>query len=123
MHIVKMDNVKTPTIDLGGERIFELLNASTAGGGVKNHSMILLELDPGQSSPKVPHFHKHSEETYIVLSGNAEMNIEGDIFQLEEGDIAVAGCGEKHQITAVGNETLKCLAVMAAPFDMEDVFE
>ncbi len=122
MHIVKMDNVKTPTIDLGGERIFELLNASKAGGGVQNHSMILLELDAGQASPSEAHFHKQSEETYVVLSGSAIMRIEDQEFRLEAGDVAVASIGEKHQIIAQGDQPLKCLAIMAKPFDVEDVY-
>ena len=117
-----MDSVKTPTIDLGGERIFELLNASEAGGCVKNHSMILLELDPGQASPAEAHFHKQSEETYVVLAGSATIRIDDQEFTLEAGDIAVAGMGERHQIITRGDKPLKCLAIMAKPFDMNDVY-
>lgn len=116
VHIVKKSPDQEPFCDANGERIFELLQA-------ENHSMIRLELAPGAVSPQVPHFHKKSEETYLILSGRAEITIGDTTISLEAGDIACAGVGEWHQIKAVGGETLIALAIMAPGFDPEDVFE
>ena len=122
MHIVKNTDVKTPDIDMGGERIYELVNASAKGGNVQNHSIIRLELDPGVSSPRVPHFHKKSEETYVVLSGMGLFTVGQKSEQLLTGDIGVALVDEPHQITATGDTPLICLAIMAQPFNMDDVY-
>jgi len=122
MRIVRKNQVDTPVIDRGGELIFELLGATDALGGTQNHSMIRLELTPGASSPAEPHFHRKTEETYVILSGHARMMIAGEVFELEAGDIMAAGIGEAHQITAAGHEPLKALAIMAPGFDPDDVF-
>ncbi len=122
MHIVKNTDIKTPDIDMDGERIYELVNASVKGGCVQNHSIIRLELDPGMSSPAVPHYHKNSEETYVVLSGSAVFMTGNKTEQLTKGDLAVALVNEPHQITATGDMPLICLAIMAEPFNMDDVY-
>lgn len=116
MHIVRRQETESPFFNEAGERIFELFAAD-------NHSMIRLELEPGAVSPAIPHFHKRAEETYVVLSGDAEITINNEIIPLSAGDIAVAGVGEKHQIKAVGSTPLVAFAIMAPGFDPDDVFE
>jgi quercetin dioxygenase-like cupin family protein len=116
VHIARKNEYVTPFYDEKGERIFELLQA-------ENHSMIRLELEPGAVSPSVPHFHKQSEETYVILSGEAEITIDDQKIGLTAGDIAAAGIGETHQIKAMGDHTMVALAIMAPGFKPDDVFE
>lgn len=123
MQLVRKADGAQPFLDERGERIFELLGAGEALGGLKNHSMIRLELEPGAVSPQVPHFHRQSEETYVILSGVADFFVDDVAYQLETGDIAVALAGEKHQIKATGDSKLVALAVMVPGFNPEDVFE
>jgi mannose-6-phosphate isomerase-like protein (cupin superfamily) len=105
------------------ERIIELLGPSTAHGSAQNHSIIRLELAPGACSPAAPHFHKLSEETYVVLAGTADIMITGQMFSIGAGDIVTAGVGEIHQITATGGSDLVALAIMAPGYNTDDVYE
>lgn len=123
MHLIQSTSPVHPVVDEGGGKIFELLGANGALGGAKNHSIIRLELAPGASSPCNPHFHQRSEETYVVLSGNAELRVDDLLYVLSAGDIAAVGVGEVHQITATGDKPLTALAIMAPGFDLADVYE
>lgn len=123
MRLVKNKNAQDPFLDENGERIFELLGAGDALGNLQNHSMIRLELEPGAVSPQVPHYHKLSEETYVILAGTADFFVDGASHSLEAGDIVAAHAGEQHQIRATGSETLVAFAIMAPGFNPDDVFE
>ena len=123
MHVILNDADDKLAVDQNGERIYELLGESDHLGSAQNHSVIRLVLAPGACSPTLPHFHKRSEETYVIVSGTADIVIEGQKFSLCAGDIALAGIGEMHQITATGDTDLIALAIMAPGFDLADVFE
>jgi len=122
MRIISKDTDLRSVLVEGDERIIELVGPDVDLGGVLNHSIIRLELAPGVCSPQSPHMHKKSEETYVVLSGSAEIMIDGNRARMETGDIAVAAIGESHQIKAVGELPLIALAIMAPGFDISDVY-
>jgi len=123
MYIVKSGDATSPAHSETGECIFELLGASAKLGGTKTHSIVRLELAPGASSPSVLHFHKQSEETYVILSGSAVIRGGDQKIDVDVGDIVAVGIGETHQITATGTSLLIALAIMAPGFSPDDVFE
>ncbi len=123
MRIISNSFGQTALAEETGARIFELLGPSAALGAAKNHSIIRLELAPGACSPSTPHYHKQSEETYIILEGTADLLVGAERIALKTGDIAALSAYEQHQIIATGTKALVALAVMAPGFDPADVFE
>jgi len=123
MHIVsKTKEFQSPVLG-GGEHIVELLSPHENLGNAQNHSIIRLELAPGASSPPLQHFHKNSEETYVIECGSADIVIEGKKYSLSVGDIVLVGAREMHQITATGDMELRALAIMSPGFDPGDIYE
>jgi mannose-6-phosphate isomerase-like protein (cupin superfamily) len=76
---------------------------------------------PGKSS--LPHFHKESEESYLILSGKAELAIGSAQFELSAGEAALIEPNETHQITNPGPGELVFLAVCVPAWRPEDSFE
>ena len=78
-------------------------------------------IPPGKSS--APHFHKESEETYYVLSGEGWMQISEEEFSLTPGQACLIEPGEIHQIKNLGEKDLEFLAICAPAWIPEDSFE
>jgi len=75
------------------------------GAGV---SFFLGNLEPG----KGPGLHQHPySETYIVLSGQGAMVVDGEDVVVGAGDIVVIGPATPHRFTAIGNERLDMVAI------------
>lgn len=51
----------------------------------------------GQNHPM--HFHSQKEETFNILSGDLELNLNGNIQQLSAGDMVTVNRGEKHSFS------------------------
>lgn len=58
----------------------------------------LIVVLPGQNHPE--HFHKEKEESFQVLYGDLECEIEGSISQMEAGDIITVPRGKTHSFTS-----------------------
>ena len=58
--------------------------------------------------------HDHITETeyYIILKGTGEVNDNGVIKTVKEGDVVVTGDGAKHSIKNIGSENLEMIAVI-----------
>jgi mannose-6-phosphate isomerase-like protein (cupin superfamily) len=78
------------------------------GAGV---SFFLGNLQPG----KGPGLHQHPySETFIVLSGQAAMVVDGKEVVAGAGDIAVIGPATPHRFTAIGDQRLDMVCVHAS---------
>ncbi|CAN5178713.1 hypothetical protein BH18ACT12_BH18ACT12_05620 [soil metagenome] len=75
-------------------------------------------LEPGQATQR--HFHRQSEEIYIVLDGEGELEIEGEIHRVGSGDAALIRPGAWHEIRAVS--ALRFLCCCAPPYAHEDTY-
>lgn len=73
-------------------------------------SLILgvVEVDPGHSTPL--HMHR-CEEVYYILSGEGEVEIEGERYEVKEGYGVYIPVGAKHRILNTGSDILKYVAV------------
>jgi len=103
----------------GGERIQEVLGVQA--GGVYSHSIAEITIPSGGSA--LPHFHRETEETYLILAGVAAMQINGKRFELEAGEAVLIEPKEVHQITNNGEENLLFLAVCVPAWQPGDSFE
>lgn len=78
--IISNKNNCTPIIGAASEKIYELIRAENT----PDSSLAYLELLPNTSSPK--HYHPSTMEIYYVLSGKAQMLIDGEIREIVKND-------------------------------------
>jgi mannose-6-phosphate isomerase-like protein (cupin superfamily) len=118
MIITKITDYPARLGDVTGESVQELLGLQA--GGASSHSLALVTIKPGKSS--APHFHKKSEESYLILSGLASMQIDQAQFELDAGEAVLIEPLEVHQISNPGNEALTFLAVCVPAWHPGDSF-
>jgi mannose-6-phosphate isomerase-like protein (cupin superfamily) len=99
-----------------GSEIRELL--AHRNSAIRNQSLAEARLPPGAST--APHFHPRAEEIYYLLEGRGRMQIEGDVRHVGPGDAIAIPPGLRHQITCVGNQTLRFLCCCAPAYEHDD---
>src|SRR2546423_7169713 len=62
------------------------------------------ELDAGGSTGTEPYAHGDSEELFVVLSGSVQLELGGDLHQLENGDSIDYRSSTPHRVTNVGDD-------------------
>jgi mannose-6-phosphate isomerase-like protein (cupin superfamily) len=106
-----------PFTTLDGSMIRVLLDA--AAGGTVHQSLAEAELEPGQRTQR--HFHARSEEIYVVLEGEGEMEVDGDRQRVGPDDAVLIPPRAWHQIRA-GDQGIRFLCCCAPPYSDEDTF-
>jgi mannose-6-phosphate isomerase-like protein (cupin superfamily) len=120
MRIVSRPDIHKPVVAALGEEIYEMIGRAVEIGGTVNHSLVHVVIRPGKSSP--PHYHKVSEETYYILSGEAEMVINDHHFTLKPAQACLIQPGEVHRIWNRKGEDLNFLAVSAPAWAPDDMY-
>ncbi|MGL4854530.1 MAG: cupin domain-containing protein, partial [Lentisphaeria bacterium] len=69
-----------------------------------------LTFAPGCSSGF--HIHEKEEEIFLILSGKGEVNDNGIICYVKEGDSILTKSGEGHSIKNIGEEDLVIIAII-----------
>jgi mannose-6-phosphate isomerase-like protein (cupin superfamily) len=118
MHITNKSNLTDLIDNPHGEAVQEILGLQA--GGVQSHSLARMTIAPGKSS--LPHFHKESEESYLILSGKAKLVIDAKSFELSPGDAVLIEPDEVHQIFNPAKQDLVFLAVCVPAWQPEDSF-
>jgi quercetin dioxygenase-like cupin family protein len=86
-----------------------LVSAQT---GASQLTIFEQECAPGHGAPS----HLHAvEEVLRILAGRAEVWVEGERAVLETGSSVIIPAGAVHGFTNVAEETLRVLAILAAP--------
>ena len=75
-------------------------------------------LDAGQATRR--HYHRASEEIYVVLEGEGEVEIAGERRRLRPGEAALIPAGAWHAIAA--SSRLRFLCCCAPPYSHDDTF-
>ena len=119
MIVTKKSHYPSLIKNQSGEDIQELLGVQA--GSVYSHSLAEITIPPGKSS--TPHYHKETEETYLILSGLASMVIDKEQLELEVGEAVLIEPMEIHQISNQGNDNLIFLAVCVPAWQAGDSFE
>jgi mannose-6-phosphate isomerase-like protein (cupin superfamily) len=99
-----------------GSEIRELL--AHRNSAIRNQSLAEARLPAGTATS--PHFHPRAEEIYFLLEGRGRMQIEEDVREVGPGDAIAIPPGERHQITNVGDSTLRFLCCCAPCYEHED---
>jgi len=73
------------------------------------------ELDTGGSTGAEPYAHGDSEELFVVLTGNVELELGGDVHELESGDSIDYRSSTPHRVTNVGEERAEVMWIISPP--------
>ncbi len=114
--INQRDAVPFTTVD--GSTIRELL--AHRNSSIRQQSLAEARLAPGLAT--TPHHHKVTEEIYYILSGSAEMTLEGESRPVGPGDAIAIPPGAKHTIRNTGPEELVFLCTCAPGYEHSDTF-
>jgi quercetin dioxygenase-like cupin family protein len=81
------------------------------GVGAAASGSSLLEVEPGD---RLPRHTDSAEETIVVVSGEAEVWVEGERGRVSAGGLALVPADAPHEVHSVGEEPLRFFAVYAA---------
>src|ERR671934_2711529 len=73
------------------------------------------ELEVGGSTGDQPYAHGDSEELFIVLSGTVQLELDGEIFELERGDSIDYRSSTPHRISNLGQELAEVMWIISPP--------
>ena len=119
MITIRTEDHPEPIISDYGEIVQELLGL--VAGGVASHSLARVTISPEKSC--LPHFHKASDESYLILSGTATLQINDDVFTLQPWETVLIEPMDVHQIFNHGDEDLVFLAACVPAWRPGDSFE
>lgn len=111
MFITNPDTTQ-PVESPSGEIVRELGGASA--GGLGEHSVAHISLPPGKSAAR--HYHPEHEESYFILGGTGQMEIDGVVQRLKAGDMVAIQRNQVHKIWNEGADDLVFLAMCAPPW-------
>ena len=87
--------------------------------GASASAVVYFELEPGCRLGS----HRHSaEEVLYVIAGSVEATVSGERSSLAAGSMAVVPALAAHDVTAVGDQTVRCLGFFGSGA-VETVFE
>jgi mannose-6-phosphate isomerase-like protein (cupin superfamily) len=118
MHVARKTDLPEPIENSSGEQIWELIGLRENSGGATTHSVALVTLPHGKSSDN--HYHRISDESYYILSGQARMTIDDQEFDLLPGDACFIAHRERHQIWNAGQGDLEFIAVCVPAWEAHD---
>lgn len=88
----------------------------------EGHVAIFKEItDPNHGPPL--HTHNNQTEVFHVLKGKYKFHLDGDIFELGPGDIAVVKPGQVHAFKNIANETGEFIFELYPALDADIFFE
>lgn len=109
-HFEPRSPIINPNAGVSGLRVFRFMEKEF---GAQCFYMMRGELVPGG----VRGYHDHPvEESYLALSGEAIMSIEGEDFHLKAGDYVWTGVGACHAFRHVGSEIFRWIETQAPQF-------
>lgn len=73
------------------------------------------ELDVGGSTGAEAYAHGDSEELFVVISGNVELELGGAVYELEHGDSIDYRSSTPHRVTNVGEERAEVMWIISPP--------
>jgi phosphoglycolate phosphatase len=87
---------------------------------VKNCTLAEAQLKHGMST--MEHKHSKSEEIYYFTSGRGKMSLNGNWFNVKDGDAVLIPAGTRHKLANPGKKNIKLLCVCAPPYSHDDTF-
>jgi len=73
------------------------------------------ELQPGGSTGAEPYAHGDSEELFVVLTGTVQLELGGELHELEPGDSIDYRSSTPHRVSNVGEELAEVMWIISPP--------
>jgi len=105
-----------PFITLDGSEIREW--AGRVSAPAQNQSLAEATIPVGGATTE--HYHRVSEELYLVTAGRGRLIIEGEERIIVEGDCALIPPGSRHKVFNVGDGPLRIVCACSPPYSDED---
>lgn len=102
-----------------GETVRELVGAARKNN--QRHSLAHITIEAGAASTR--HHHLTGEETFYILTGSANMIIDGVSHPLQPGDACLILPGQVHQMSNAGNTPLTFIAVCVPAWTPGDSYQ
>jgi mannose-6-phosphate isomerase-like protein (cupin superfamily) len=77
-------------------------------------------LEPGQATER--HYHRASEEIYLMTAGSGVLEIDGETRRVTAGDAILIPPGAWHTLENDGTDPLKLMCCCAPPYSHDDTF-
>lgn len=105
-----------PFVTLDGSHIREW--AGRVSGPAQNQSLAEATIPPGGATAE--HYHRETEELYLVSEGSGRLVIDGEEQIVQEGDCALIPPGSRHKLFNVGEGPLRVICACAPAYSDED---
>src|SRR5436305_11767939 len=73
------------------------------------------ELEVGGSTGEQPYAHGDSEELFVVISGSVQLELGGELFELESGDCIDYRSSTPHRVSNTGQELAEVMWIISPP--------
>lgn len=116
--LTSIDKAPTRPLALGRGTSIRMVNSTTGARNADVH-INLINLDSG---PGEVHFHRYSENVYVVLEGEVEVVIEGERHILKPNDVGWIAPGVIHTAGNAGTKGVARVIEIYAPAPTFDDF-
>jgi mannose-6-phosphate isomerase-like protein (cupin superfamily) len=113
--VTRYDDIE-PFITKDGSEIREW--AGRAAAPAVNQSLAEATLAPGGATTE--HFHRQSEELYLVTAGSGRLRVDGEECEIATGDCVVIPPGARHKLWNTGDELLRIVCACSPAYSHED---
>jgi mannose-6-phosphate isomerase-like protein (cupin superfamily) len=115
MHVRSYAQIE-PFVRLDGSEIREWAGAVSAPA--RNQSLAEATIPPGGATTE--HYHRASEELYLVSAGRGRLLMDGEERLISEGDCALIPPGTRHKVVNIGAGPLRIVCACSPAYSDED---
>lgn len=115
MHVTSYARIEAFTT-LDGSEIREW--AGPVSAPARNQSLAEATIPPGGAT--VAHYHRVTEELYLVTAGSGRLRIGDEEREVAVGDCALIPPGQEHKIVNTGDEPLRIVCACAPAYSHDD---
>ena len=84
-------------------------------GPLRHLEVFAGDLEVGGSTGPQPYAHGDSEELFVVLSGSVQLQLDGQLFELERGDSIDYRSSTPHRVSNAGQELAEVMWIISPP--------
>lgn len=115
---IRSRDAAEPFTTADGSTVRSLLDRSNAP--VANQSLAEATIAPGEATER--HYHRESEEFYLLVEGSGEIEVDDERAAVAAGDAILIPPGAWHRIRADDAGPLRLLCACAPAYRHEDTF-
>ena len=117
MHVSSYLDIE-PFVTLDGSEIREW--AGRVSAPARNQSLAEATVPVGGVT--IEHYHRVTEELYLVTAGEGRLTVDGEERVVREGDCALIRPGARHKVANIGSGPLRIVCACAPPYSDVDTY-